>query len=279
MQGSAPRGGEGRLDLHTHTCFSDGLLTPEALIDLAVSRGLAAIAITDHDTLDGIAAGAAAAEGRITFVPGIELSTVNDGVELHLLGYHVDSADERFRSELTGFRAQRLGRISRMVERLNEMGAQVSTEDVLAQAGPGVVGRPHLAAALVRGGYAESMDDAFRRFIGRSGSAFIPRPAPTTEDAIALVRRCGGVPVLAHPGSSVSDATVERLAEAGLGGVEVWHPHHAAPAVRRYRMLASRLGLIETGGSDFHGPGRSAELGTSRVPARVLKDLARAAGR
>jgi len=279
MKGGPPRGGDARIDLHTHTCFSDGLLTPEALIDLAVSRGLSGIAITDHDTLDGIAAGEAAADGRIDFVPGIELSTLNQGTELHLLGYLVDARDETLRGQLAGFRTQRLGRIEAMVERLVAMGAEVSTADVLAQAGPGVVGRPHLAAALVRGGWAESIEDAFRRFIGRGGSAFIPRPAPSTEDAIALVRRSGGVAVLAHPGSSVSDATVERMADAGLGGVEVWHPHHAAPAVRRYRALASRLGLIETGGSDFHGPGRSAELGTSRVPARALQDLRRAAGR
>lgn len=279
MIGSSPTGGERWIDLHTHTRYSDGALTPEALIDLAVARELSALAITDHDTVDGLAEADAAAAGRIEFVPGIEVSTALEGTEYHVLGYNIDPDRAVLRERLAAFSAQRLGRILAMVERLAAAGFPVAAETVLGLAGPGVVGRPHLAVALVQAGHAESVDDAFRRFIGRGGVAFIPRPAPTPEEAIALLLGSGGVAVLAHPGGSLADAMLERFVEAGLGGVEVWHPHHPPGLVRRYRALAQRLGLIETGGSDFHGPGRSADLGASRVPRRVLDALRRASGR
>jgi predicted metal-dependent phosphoesterase TrpH len=271
--------GERWVDLHAHTRFSDGLLTPEALVDLAVQRGLVALAITDHDTVEGLPGGEAAARGRIEFVPGIELSTAFEGIEYHLLGYHFDSTRPALRARLESFRLQRLQRVQSMAERLSAAGVPVVFEDVVTLAGPGVIGRPHLAAALVQAGHADSVEDAFRRFIGRGGVAFIPRPAPTPEDAIALLAEAGGVAVLAHPGASLPDAMLERMVDAGLAGVEVWHPHHPPGIVRRFRTLAAKHGLVETGGSDYHGPGRSADLGASRVPARVLEALKRAAGR
>jgi hypothetical protein len=144
-------------------------------------------------------------------------------------------------------------------------------------AGPGVVGRPHIAQTLVEAGHAANQDDAFKRFLGLGGPAFVPRPAFTPFEAIALIHSADGVSVLAHPGGT-SDAVVERLARAGLRGLEVWHPHHGGAATRRHRALAKRLGLLETGGSDFHGERRSADLGEIQVPISVLAALKEAAG-
>jgi hypothetical protein len=167
----------------------------------------------------------------------------------------------------------------RMVERLSELGIPVELDDVLAIAGQGVVGRPHLAEVLVRAGHAENADDAFRRLLGARGLAFVPRPTFPPAEAIALIRSAGGVSVLAHPGPGLVDSVVEGLAARGLLGLEVWHPQHGQVAVRRYQALAERLGLLETGGSDFHGEGRSADLGDLPVPERAITALKRVAAR
>jgi 3',5'-nucleoside bisphosphate phosphatase len=273
-----PVGGGRRVDLHAHTYFSDGLWSPEAVVALAVERGLGALAITDHDSVEGLPRALAAAGGSLELVPGIEMSTSLDGMDLHILGYYLDAEHPELRARLAGFRTERLDRALAMVERLRGLGAPVEAEVVLALAGPGVVGRPHVAEALVRAGHADTMDDAFRRYLGMQGEAFVPRPAFRPEEAIALLDAAGGVSVLAHPGAMLGDVVVERLAAAGLRGIEVWHPQHGASTVRRYRALAQRLGLIETGGSDFHGPLRSTTLGDLPVPLSVLGPLKQAAG-
>jgi predicted metal-dependent phosphoesterase TrpH len=267
-----------RIDLHTHTHFSDGSLSPPALVSLAVDRQLAAISITDHDSVEALMPAREAAGTMLELVPGIELSSSLDGTELHILGYYLDPAYEPLRERLVTFRAQRLNRAMAMVERLNQLGARLKTEDVLALAGPGVVGRPHVAAVLVKSGQAESIDDAFRRFLGRDGQAFVPRPAFRPDEAIALIHAAGGISVLAHAGAAMSDQTIEELVATGLRGIEIWHPQHSPATVRRFRALAARLSLLETGGSDYHGAGRSAELGEIPVPAGVLGRLKEAAG-
>lgn len=273
----AARGGR-QVDLHTHTFFSDGTLSPEALVALAAERQLAAIAITDHDSIEALARARAAAAGLLELVPGIELSSLLDGADLHILGYFVDPENPRLMSRLARFREERRERALSIVERLAALGLGVDREEVLALAGPGVVGRPHVAQAMVRAGHVESVDEAFRRYLRADGQAFVPRPAFASEEAIALVHAAGGVSVLAHPGSQMADAVIERLAAAGLRGVEVWHPQHHPGAVRRFRALAARLSLLETGGSDFHGPDRGAGLGALGVPASILAPLKQAAG-
>lgn len=275
-----PPGHEGgrRVDLHAHTIFSDGLLTPEEVVARARARGLMAIAITDHDSVDGIERARAAAGTALEVVPGIEISTLWDGLDLHILGFFLDGDDPVLRSRLTRFRDERVRRAQEIAERLEALGVPVDVGDVLERATPGVVGRPHLADALIRAGHVESLDEAFRRFLGARGEAFVPRPAFHPEEAIALIHAAGGVSVLAHPGTHVGDSTVERLAGHGLRGIEVWHPQHGPALVRRYRALAQRLGLLSTGGSDFHGPGRSLDLGDLPVPAGVLAHLKQAAG-
>jgi hypothetical protein len=267
-----------RIDLHTHTIFSDGTLSPEALVGLAVQRGLAALSITDHDSVESLTPARTAAGRALELVPGIELSSALAGLELHILGYYVDPSHEGLLSRLALFRRERLNRTLQIVERLAELGAPVDPDEVLDTAGPGVVGRPHIAAALLRAGHVDSVDDAFRRYLSRDGKAFIPRPAFHPEDAIALVHAAGGISVLAHPGGALANTVIEQLVDAGLRGVEVWHPQHGAAVVRRYRALAAKHHLLETGGSDFHGPGRSTDLGDQAVPLSVLTRLKDAAG-
>lgn len=276
-QPPATRGGR-RVDLHTHTLFSDGLLTPEAVVAHAVEHSLAALAITDHDSVEGVERARLAAGNALELVPGIEVSSSLDGADLHLLGYYVDPVDAGLLETLARFREERIRRALAMVERLGALGAPVDFDEVIELAGPGVVGRPHVAEALLRAGHVETMDEAFRRFIGAHGEAFVQRPAFRPERAIQLIHAAGGVSVLAHPGSSVSDLVIEQLAAAGLRGIEVWHPQHGAVAVRRFHALSRRLDLLETGGSDYHGGPHGAQLGELPVPASVLGPLKQAAG-
>uniref|UniRef100_A0A832MJM1 PHP domain-containing protein n=1 Tax=Eiseniibacteriota bacterium TaxID=2212470 RepID=A0A832MJM1_UNCEI len=274
------RGARGvrRVDLHTHTTFSDGALDPEALVALAVERGLAALAVTDHDSVEALPRARAAAPSTLEIVPGIEVSTTAAGLDLHVLGYYVDPEHAGLRARLERFRGERVARAEAILARLADLGHAVARDEVLALAGHGVVGRPHVAQALVRAGHVATVDEAFRRFLAPHGAAYVPRPAFRPEEAIALIHGAGGVSVLAHPGAALGDTLAERLVAAGLRGVEVWHPQHAAPAMRRWRAFAARFGLIATGGSDFHGPGRGAALGDLPVPWTALAGLKRAAG-
>jgi len=274
----AGRGGR-RVDLHTHTRFSDGALEPEALVELAVQRALIAIAVTDHDTVAALPRARAAARTQIEVVPGIEVSSVRNDADLHILGYFIDPTHAGLQTRLDRFRRERIERAEAMIERLRAVGADLDRDAVFARShGVGVVGRPHLADALIHAGHAVDMEDAFRRFLGTQGAGYVPRPAFHTEDAIAMIHDAGGLSVLAHPGPALDDGTIEALARQGLRGLEVWHPQHNPATVRRYRALAQRLGLIETGGSDFHTPARGTPLGELPVPGSVLIALKHAAG-
>jgi predicted metal-dependent phosphoesterase TrpH len=246
-----------RIDLHAHTTFSDGTLSPEELVARAIDRQLAALAVTDHDTVAGLPRARAAAGTALELIPGIEVSSTLEGTELHILGYYIDESHPPLLERLGQFLAERRERAARIVERLGELGAEVDAERVLVLAGHGVVGRPHVAAALVEAGHAEDFDDAFRRFLGSQAPAYVARPAFGPAEAIALIDAADGVSVLAHPGASLGDETVERLAGMGLRGIEVWHPQHGVATTRRYHGLADRLGLLMTGGSDFHGTHRN----------------------
>ena len=278
MRRPAPTQGGRCVDLHAHTYFSDGTLPPEELVALAIEKRLAALAVTDHDTLEALPRARAAAGADLELLPGIELSSAAEGTDLHILGYYVDPEFEPLSERLAHFRAERRQRALNIVRRLGELGAPVDPDVVLRLAGPGVVGRPHIAEALIQAGHAHDLEDAFRRYLSARGEAFVPRPAFAPEEAIALIHSANGVSVLAHPGSLMPQAVVEGLAEAGLRGIEVWHPQHTASTRKRLHGLASRLGLIETGGSDYHGPRRGADLGDLEVPIAVLEPLKQAAG-
>ena len=272
-----PQPGGRRVDLHAHTVFSDGTLTPEALLEHARSRSVAFLGITDHDNVDAVPFALAAA-GDVTVVPGIEISSALDGLDLHMLGYFLDHTDETLTARLVSFRDERRSRARAILEKLEALGLPVDADEVFASAGPGVVGRPHVAHALVKAGHVPNMEMAFQRYLGPRGAAFIPRPAFHSEAAIATIHAAGGAAVLAHPGASLSEHVIERLRDAGLDGVEVWHPQHGPNAVRRWHESARKLGLIESGGSDFHGPNRGAGLGDMPVPEHTV-ELLRAAAR
>ncbi len=277
MRRPPPPGGR-RVDLHAHTFFSDGLLSPEALVARAVEKHLVALAVTDHDSIEALPRARAAAGTSLELVPGIELSSSFEGLDLHILGFFLDPEHAGLRTRLEHFQDERRERAALILQRLSELGAPVEADVVFDLAGPGVVGRPHVAGALIRAGHVGSMDEAFDRFLGIHGAAYVPRPAFRPEEAIALIHSADGVSVLAHPGASLADSVIETLVRSGLKGVEVWHPQHGPATIRRYRALAARFDLIETGGSDYHGHPRGADLGSSPVPASALTRLKEAAG-
>jgi predicted metal-dependent phosphoesterase TrpH len=268
------------VDLHLHTIFSDGVFTPEEIVARALARQLTAIAITDHDSVEGIErAQARARDERIEVIPALELSATEADSNVHLLGYYVDPAHEPLRRRLTEFRSERRERARAMAEKLRGLGAPVDLDEIYRIAEPGAVGRPHVAEALVRAGHVRDVEDAFRRFVGYRAPAYVPRVPFAPAQAIALVGAAGGVAALAHPGSLRRDDLIPGLVERGLRAIEVWHPNHDASAVRRYQEFAKRFGLIETGGSDYHGPNRGSEIGQQPVPESTVERLKQAAGK
>ncbi|WP_258525464.1 PHP domain-containing protein [Paenibacillus sp. YN15] len=271
---------EGYADLHTHTRASDGTGTPSDNVRQAAAAGLSAVAITDHDTVAGLEeAFEAGRAAGITVVPGVEISSSEDGKDIHVLGYYMDIADPLFLSRLEELRNVREGRNERMLERLRELGYAITLEEVLERRGPveqkdSTVGRPHIAQVLVDKGYAESQQDAFNRLIGENGAAYISPKRISPETAIAWIHEAGGAAVLAHPGLYGNDALVERLAGGRLDGIEADHSDHSPEEAAKYRELARRHGLVATAGSDYHGE-RGGQvfhgpLGGRRVEAAVL---------
>ena len=270
------------IDLHTHSTTSDGTLSPGALVRDAASIGLRTLALTDHDTIDGVPeAMAAGRETGVEIIPGVELGTSVERREHHILGYFVDIDDTSFQAALVDLAARRMRRAETMIARLAGIGVTVPLAEVLREAGHGTVGRPHLARVLIRHGHATSVEDAFDRYLKHGQPAYVPREPFLPEEAIALVRSAGGVPVLAHPLSTGDPETaVARLRPAGLGGLEVYYGEYDDDTRHTLRLLADRVGLIPTGGSDFHGPGYRAgrKLGGAPVPADTvdrLRDAAR----
>jgi 3',5'-nucleoside bisphosphate phosphatase len=269
-----------RADLHTHTTASDGRLAPAALVRKAHAAGLAALSITDHDTVDAYAeAQPVADELGLDLVPGVELSANVGGRDVHLLGYGFDLGDTALRAHLARYRAERVGRAEAIVARLDALGHPVPMARVREIAGGGVIARPHLARAIVEAGHAETTQDAFARFLGEDAPAFVPKGTAGPEELVALVHGAGGVVVLAHPAEFVSLDLLARLLAAGLDGVETVHPMHGDGLTKHWRAAARRHGLLETGGSDYHGfhEADEARFGAFTVPAYRVRPLRRAA--
>jgi hypothetical protein len=265
----------GYVDLHLHTTHSDGVHSPEEVVAFARQARLSAIAITDHDTLDGLPAGAAAAEAAaIEFIPGVELSASDHHADVHILGYYMDPDTPGLAAELCVLREGRLARAERILDLLARLGAPLYLHRVVTIADGAPVGRPHIGAALIEAGHVGTMDEAFDRYIGYHAPAYVPKRTLDPAGAIDLVKRAGGVPVLAHPGSLRRDDLIPGLVAHGLAGIEVWHPKHDAQRVRNYMAAAETYGLLVTGGSDFHGPGRGeSTVGGQPVPGSVLAPL------
>jgi 3',5'-nucleoside bisphosphate phosphatase len=271
-------------DLHTHSTFSDGTLEPEQVVELAATRDLSGIALTDHDTTEGVERARKAATGTgLTVLLGCELSAEHHGAPVHVLGYAFDPAEPVFAARRAWIRDGRVGRARRMVERLRALGADIDLDRVLELAGSGSVGRPHVAKALVEAGVVPDVPAAFTpEWIGTGGRAYVAKDAVGPAEAVELIRGAGGVAVLAHPSlhagaGPVPEPVIRAMAAAGLDGLEVDHPDQAPPERARLRALAGELGLEVTGASDCHGALYGYRLGVERTPdAAVERLLARA---
>ncbi len=262
-------------DLHTHTRYSDGTDTPQRVLELAKQAGLSAIAITDHDILNGYQeAIPIAVQLGLELIPGLEMSASWDGREVHVLGFLIDPAHAAFQRILADQRTRRVHRIHDMVEALRARGLMITAEEVLALAGVGAVGRPHVAQALLKHGYVSTLKEAFDRYIGNNSPAYVPGSPLSPKIAIDAIRAAGGVPVLAHPVYLKDDSLIEQMVTDGLAGVEVYHSSHTPDIVRRYEQLAQRLGLLKTGGTDYHGASKEGlPIGSTKVPYALVDAL------
>lgn len=255
------------VDLQVHSTASDGALPPAAVVQAAADAGLYAIALTDHDSVEGLPeAFEAGARLGVRIVPGVELSTHFEGEELHLLGLHLAKLDA-MRAALGEFQGQRVRRAERIVTTLNAHGIPVTMEAVLAEAGTGAVGRPHIARAMLAGGWVREFREAFDKWIGWGRPAYMAKETFDVADAIALVHRAGGLAVWAHPGELATPSRIARLAEQGLDAVEVLHPSHQPYLVQRLVDYTAQAGLLPSGGSDWHGTQEGPrKLGGQLVP-------------
>ena len=278
---SAPPRSDRLVDLHTHTTASDGTLSSPELVRLAAKQGVRILAITDHDSTDGLAAAIdeASRYSGLTVVPGLEINCDVEGGEVHVLGYLVDHETEWFQRFLREQRAERVARVHGMAERLAELGMPIDPADVFAIVKEGSPGRPHVAQVMVDRGYVRSVREAFDRFLRAGGPANVPRKRLAPVDAVAVIRRAHGVPVFAHPGLANRDGLIPELVAAGLMGIEVHYAEHSAGQIQRYLELCRRFELVATGGSDYHGPqsGRTNLPGTPAVPWSAWEGVQRKA--
>ena len=273
-------------DFHTHSTHSDGRLSPTALVDLAASRGVRVMAMTDHDTIDGLdeAVAAAARHPGFLLIPGVELSCDVPGTEVHMLGLFIDRTDARLREQLERFRRGRVERATKMVQALAGLGVPIEWSRVQEIAGEASIGRPHVAQALLEAGHIQRFEEAFDRYLSRNGPAYFERERLTPTEAIGMIRAAGGLSVFAHPSFTDDYVRVaEELAAAGLFGMEVYYKAYPPELVETLRLLADRLGLFTLGGSDFHGIERDDEHEPGDIPlpdtvVRSLLESARVAG-
>ncbi len=247
------------IDLHAHSIFSDGTNTPEELVTLAEQAGLTALALTDHDTTDGLPRFmAAGANSSVQTVAGIELSAEFGEITLHMLGFLFDPANEDLQTALKQVREGRTERNVQILEKLNRLGYSLTHDDVRKQSGDDLIGRPHFAAALIEKGHFKHQDKIFQQLLGRGKAAYVDRRRFSPEACVEIVRKAGGAPVIAHPGQMKLTTRslrrlVKKLKEHGLCGLEVWHPTHQPHQMAAFLRICEDFGLVATGGSDFHG--------------------------
>jgi predicted metal-dependent phosphoesterase TrpH len=280
------------IDLHLHTTASDGRLTPAELVARVAAAGITTMAVTDHDTVAGLAeVGTEAAARGIRLVPGIEITSIADGRDVHMLGYFFDPASAPLETFLIGQRSLRSGRVREIAARLAALGMPVDADAVLIAAAkrPGSsVGRPQLARALVAAGHVGSVQGAFERWLATGQPAYVPRTGPSPAAVVDIIHAAGGIASMAHPAVTKRDDLIKPLADHGLDAIEVYHSDHTPDAVLEYRGLAQRLGILVSGGSDFHGEdplapteksrARRSTLGVISLPAEAFAGLeARAA--
>lgn len=255
-----------KADLHVHTTASDGEYSPEKIASLSFEKGLSAVAITDHDTIKGVPAALNAVKGLdIKVIPGIEISAVYDPGTLHMLGYFPEYPDT-LEDDLENVQKGRLNRFPKIIEKFNCLGFDISIDDVMQIAGDAQIGRPHIAKALIKKGYATEFNEVFDKWLGKGKPCYVEKEKLTWEEAINLIKRHNGISVLAHPFTLELDELslkelVGNMKSAGLSGIEVYYPEHTTDRIKLYRKIANEMGLIITGGTDFHSPLRNAGLG------------------
>ena len=267
-----------KVDLHIHSTASDGRLSPEDVIYKSAELGLSIIAITDHDTVDGIAPALAAAKAfpQLKVIPGVEISTDVPQGEVHVLGYFIDYTNHELEATLRRFRSSRLERAQGMIAKLRNLGIHIEWQRVQEIAGTGSFGRPHLAQAMLEKGYIGSFKEAFIKYLGRDGPAYVEREKMTPAEAVELILLASGLPVLAHP-LTINDleTMIVELKAAGLVGIEAYYDGYTADEINKLVSLAKRYNLIATGGSDYHGLDASTEtmIGGANVPMESAEQL------
>ena len=266
------------IDLHVHSNASDGTLSPAAVVEAARAVGVTALALTDHDTMDGVPEAMAAAKALgLELVPGVELNTDRTWGEVHILGYFIPPDAGGFYELLERRREARVRRGEKMVQRLQELGFRISFDDVLRIAGGGAITRPHVARALVEAGCVASTEEAFQRYLYTGGPAYVPRDPFSAFDAVRAILDAGGVPVLAHPGrmSEEGKKLIPELIEHGLQGLECYYPEHSPEDTEYFLALAAKYDLVVTGGTDAHGPGSGHDrrIGSVSAPPGAVEAL------
>jgi len=273
----------GYVDLHLHTTASDGVLTPSALVRYAKSKGLQAIAITDHDTIEGLDEGLSEGE-RIGFevIAGVEISADHSPGSMHMLGYFLDIHHPLLKSKLDYLQRARAERNPKIIQNLNRLGVRISYEEVVKASGGGQVGRPHVAQVLIEKGYVRNFQEAFDRFLRKGAPAYVDKVRLKSKEAISFIREAGGLAVLAHPKTVTTDGSFEKilgeLIEEGLRGIEVFYPEHNPLEVAQFKAMAERHGLLVTGGTDYHGIEKEAlDIGVGRgemkLPYSIVETL------
>ncbi|MDR0331386.1 MAG: PHP domain-containing protein [Chitinispirillales bacterium] len=263
------------VDLHIHTRYSDGSCTLEEIMAAAAARGLAAVSITDHDCTDAYprAMDMGAAMG-VEVIPGVELSSEIQGIDIHILGYYVDFGNSEFIAKLQEMKEARFLRAQKIVSNLNKQGLDLRFETVLNIAGEGAIGRPHIASAMLKEELVSSFREAFDVFIGYNSPAYVEKLKMSPKEVFDLIKRAGGIPVLAHPGVTGVDERIQEFIRDGLLGIEVSHTEHPDAAIRHYLKICKKNGLAFTGGSDFHSSNHSKfELGFPKVTYAAVESL------
>ena len=262
-------------DLHLHTKYSDGTFSPEELVLHAQQHGLACIALTDHDTVEGCApTGAACAAVRMEFIPGTELTAEHQDVEVHILGFFLDIENKTLLKRLAKFQSVRQNRIHEMVAALNKLGIPLKAESVFALANCKSPGRPHVARALVKEKLIGGLDEAFEKYLKKGRPAWVPKTKMSAAEGVELIHQAGGLAVMAHPGLNRTDDIIPDLVDAGLDGIECFHTKHSTAMSERYLEIADKYRLLVTGGSDCHGYSKAKPLiGTVRLPYEHVEKL------
>lgn len=267
------------IDMHTHSTASDGVYSPGKLVEYAIKKRLSGIAITDHDTIDGIEEAIQEANKYKDFfiIPGIELSTEHNSEEVHILGYGIDYKMEYLLEVLDNLQNARNNRAYKIIDKLSSLGFKINYEDLIQASKNSSIGRPHIARVLIQKGYVKNSEEAFKKYLSKGCPAYVPREKLTPIDAVNIIEKSGGVSVAAHPGLLKSSTTLRYLIEIGINGIEVYHPDHTEDSSLKYLNLAKQHNLLITGGSDFHYPPQDdryhGDLGSVTISLENIKKL------